>query len=399
MGAWKTASGSLRIQIISADPAAMLTQANEWGIPLFDVVYVDPLTVQVSLYRKNYHAFKNLLERRGESLEIKSQTGFFRIAGSLRKRPILAFTITLLLILSLYLPSRIYFIKIEGNESIPTHLILDAAESCGISFGASRKDVRSEKVKNALLAAIPDLQWAGVNTSGCVATISVREKNISEEESQTPSGVSSIVAARDGIITDCTVLRGNALCQIGQAVKEGQVLVSGYTDYGITIKATGAQAEIYAETLRALDVITPASAQHRGEITGQETRYSLLLGKNLIKLYKNSGISDTTCVKMYSIDYLTLPGGFQLPLAMVKETLTCYDTKVETIASADLFSWMQPTAERYLQSQMVAGQILSADATLQLDDGVCSLTGQYACHEMIGQVRNEEIIQGDTENN
>ena len=36
--------------------------------------------------------------------------------------------------------------------------------------------IRSEKVKNSLLQRIPQLQWAGINTDGCVAVISVREK-------------------------------------------------------------------------------------------------------------------------------------------------------------------------------------------------------------------------------
>lgn len=37
-------------------------------------------------------------------------------------------------------------------------------------------------MKNALLSAIPELQWAGVNTYGCRAVISVRERTLPERK-------------------------------------------------------------------------------------------------------------------------------------------------------------------------------------------------------------------------
>ena len=89
-------------------------------------------------------------------------------------RPVLLAGLGILFLLAMYLPSRVLFIRVEGNMQIPDRQILAAAEECGIRFGASRREVRSEKVKNALLSSVPQLQWAGVNTAGCVATISVR---------------------------------------------------------------------------------------------------------------------------------------------------------------------------------------------------------------------------------
>ena len=77
----------------------------------------------------------------------------------------------LLLLLVCILPTRVLFMRVEGNESIPENLILEAAEDCGIRFGASRSAVRSEKVKNGILSRISELQWVGVNTKGCIAVI------------------------------------------------------------------------------------------------------------------------------------------------------------------------------------------------------------------------------------
>lgn len=398
MGLLKSLGGVVSIEITSADVAGVLREINAMDITLLNVIHTADLSVQCCLHRKDFAAVTKLLDRRGEKAEIVKKEGLYWTGIRVLKRPVLLVGMSILLLLAMFLPTRIFFVKVEGNTAIPSRLIIQKAELCGIAFGASRREVRSEKMKNALLAAIPELQWAGVNTSGCVATVSVREKSTAEIQNKTTDGVSSIIAARDGIITECTVLRGNALCRVGQAVKAGQTLVSGYTDCGISIQVTRADAQITAQTLRDLEVVTPASAAVRGEITGQETKYSLLIGKKLINFYKCSGISDTSCVKMYSEDYLTLPGGFQLPVALVTEQWIYYDTNAVQFMEEASYEWLEAYSEDYLLGQMIAGQILDAESLLRLQSGTCILTGQYACQEMIGQVVSEEIINSGESN-
>jgi len=332
-------------------------------------------------------------------VKIIRSEGLFLTLKSLVKRPVLCIGMAVLLAAACWLPGRILFVQVEGNSAIPDKYILEQAEICGIRLGAVRRDVRSEKMKNALLSAIPQLQWAGVNTSGCVATISVREKSTPEEHVQEQTGVAGVVAARDGVILDCTVLRGNSLCHVGQAVKEGQLLVSGYTDTGLIVKATRAKAEVYAQTLRELEIISPKASVNRGEKSREIKKYGLLIGKKLINFSKDSGISDAGCVKMYSEEYLTLPGGFQLPVGVFCETLIVYDTAEQIPADAEEFNWLESAAAEYLQTQMIAGKILDADTQLSAGAESYSIRGRYACIEMIGKEKNEEIWQQDGENN
>lgn len=393
MGLWKSFAGIVQIQITSADPTRTLRDINDAGIKVFDVVETDALTVCGKLYLRDYNRLEKRLCERGDHVEILGQMGLYWAVRKLRHRPILVGVLLLAVCLAAFLPTRVFFINVEGNIEVPTNLILEKAQECGICFGASRRQVRSEKMKNALISAIPELQWAGVNTDGCVATISVREKSLLEEDRTESNGVSSIVASRDGIIYSCTVLRGNVLCRAGQAVTAGQTLVSGYTDCGITIKATQAEAEIVAQTLRDLEMITPASVTKRCAETVKEKKYSLRIGKKLINFYQDSGISDITCVKIYKEDCWTLPGGFQLPVAWVTEEYIYYETNQMEVSEEDTFHWMETAAQAYLQSQMVAGQIIGEDVCIELSEGICRLRGQYACLEMIGQVKSEEILQ------
>ena len=398
MDLWSSLSGMVEVELTSADPAGALGAISAAGITVFNACQEGDLTLRFGLHRKDHRRLRALAKKRGERLSFNGRKGLYWAARQLLKRPVLLAGVLLIVALSIYLPTHIYFIEVEGNLSIPTRLIIEKAEECGIAFGSARREVRSEHMKNALLQAIPELQWAGVNTYGCRAVISVRERTVPGEQSQT-GGVSSIVASRDGVIREMTVLNGNPVCKVGQAVKAGQVLISGYTDCGICIRATQAQGEILAETRRTLTAVMPSEYLERGEMTGQEKKFSLIIGKKQINFYKDSGISDSSCDKMYVINHITLPGGLKLPIAVVTEVWTYYDTQPSQISGERAEDVLSEFSGHYLTGLMTAGQIENRAESIAWEEGVCCLRGRYACLEMIGKTRLEENLDnyGETD--
>lgn len=398
MDIWQSFSGMVEAELTSANPVEALRAINSAGIELYDTRQVGDLTVHFRLRRQEYRKLLQLTQRRGERLRLSRKKGMYWSARQILRRPVLLLGISLLISLTLYLPGRILFIEVEGNQTVPSALIIERAEQCGIGFGSSRRTLRSEQIKNALLQAIPELQWAGVNTYGCRAVISVREKPVSAERGE-GAEVSSIVASRDGVISEITVQKGNRVCSVGQAVKQGQVLISGYTDCGICIRATRAEGEVFANTKRSVDMKMPIEYEQKGEPIRQEEKYSFLIGKKQINFCKDSGIFTTSCDKMYSVKYITLPGGFQLPLAIVKETSIYYDTAVSAMDEKSAQTQIAGFADQYLLQSMTAGQILQRYETTEISDGFCNLKGQYICQEMIGKTRLEENLEhyGETD--
>lgn len=383
--------GTYRVKLTCASPAQMLEKINIRGIPLYNVEFKDELTVHVTVRRRDYPVLRGLVTAGGNLCEILKRSGLFWTLKNALKRPVLLFGILFYSIALCFLPTRILFVQVEGNQNVPSRLILEKASICGIAFGASRSEVRSERMKNALLGALPQLQWAGVNTRGCVAVISVRERSL-PDEGISKDGVSSIVSKADCVIRDVTVVRGNPLCAPGQAVKSGQILVSGYTDCGLSVKAERAEGEIFGETSHAVMAKMPLNVVARGEIVDRKTKFSLKIGKNIINLTKGSGISGAGCVKMYSEYYVLLPGGFRLPFAVIKETSFSYETASVELTDAD-FSWVETRLDQYLLSDMQAGKILQRDITGQVTDGCFTQYGKYSCLEQVGRVRNEEILE------
>ncbi len=389
MGFWQSMYGMLQVELTSADPASALFAIQKNGIDLHKIEKTQQLQIRFEISRRDYARLQKLVSSRSDSLRITKKYGGFWTVSALRKRPVLLIGILCLFLVSLWVPGRIFFVQVEGNSRIPARLIAESAAECGITFGANRREVRSERMKNALLEAIPQLSWAGINTNGCTAVITVRERSDVAQQKQEQT-VSSIVASRDGVIREITVLRGNALCVTGQAVQEGQVLISGYTDCGICIQATCADGEVFADTKREQTAVMPTIFTNRMSVSGTEKKYSLIIGKKRINFANSSGISDTTCAKIYEEKYMTLPGGFVLPIAVAVETWIYYDTEENPhpLAAEILLAY----SRQYLTDQMLAGSIVSTSERLRAGDGILYLDAGYDCYEMIGITRIEENV-------
>ena len=391
-------SSAVTVQVTCADMAGFLGKLTDSGITIHALQYLDLLTVTLVIDKKDLNLSQNIGCRCGAVIKVIRKRGLYWTICTLMQRPVLVAGLCVLLLLSMWLPTKVLFISVDGNETIPDRLIIEQANRCGIVFGASRREVRSEKMKNSLLSAIPNLQWAGINTSGCTAVISVKERSQMKQENAA-GAVSSIVAARDGVIESCTSLKGSMQCKIGQAVTKGQVLISGYTDLGLCINATKAEGEVYAQTKHEITAFLPAGYTIKGEPKSVEKKYGLLIGKKRINFTKDSGISSAGCDRIYLDYYVTLPGGFRLPVALFVTVTTPYEQSAISASAENSEAITEQAARQYLLSHMVSGKILRENTFISERDGVCILSGRYVCSEMIGRVQHEEIYENYGKNN
>lgn len=382
MKGFRPLSAMLQAEMTSAELELILQMVGKAGIAITYIQYQDPLTCRFWVRRKDYSALQTICESRGTALRICGRKGIYWAAKAIVHRPVFSVGLIVFFVITLLLPGRILFVQVEGNQTISAKIILEAAEDSGIAFGASRKDVRSEKSKNALLKAIPKLQWAGVNTYGCTAVISVRERS-GEPEVEPKHVVSHIVACRDGYILSGTVTQGTGRFKIGDAVKEGEILISGYTDCGLSIRAEQASGEVFAQTNRSLESVADAECRIRTEEKKTKRKFSLLIRKKRINLWKDSGISDSTCVRIYEEYYVTLPGGLILPFALCVETYTQFETQTETITIPD--TELHAFSERYIVQQMSAGKITDRSCVITNEKNVYRFSGSFTCVEMIGR--------------
>ena len=376
--------GWVRLRLTSADCTGRLREFSREN-RLEEVVIEDVLSVSFSVPASQARMLRT---REGERLEVICRGGLPEVFRRLWRWRLLTAAVLILLALTVFLPSRIWFIRVEGNGEIPHRLIAEYAAQCGVSFGASRRQVRSEQVKNHLLWAIPELRWAGVNTEGCTAVITVLPRSREEQPPDTMPG--DLVSVLDALVTQVVPQRGTAMVSPGLAVKAGQVLISGATDLGITVRLDRAAGEVYGLTRRSVTAVLPEKTTLR-QGTGRVVRkYSLRIGKKYVNFSNDSGILHGSCVKMRTVKNLELPGGFCLPVALVTETYFLCST-VEAVRQEPEETLLD-AARACVKKDMTAGTILEETTSV---DGT-HLTAVFECREMIAGFRPGIQTEGET---
>lgn len=382
--------GYVHIRITGPDISGFVSNICGQGVILRDLQVDDGLRVRAIVRSQDLRSIIQLAGRTNHKVTVLSVGGLIVMISGLLRRPVLVLSLALVVFLTFWIPSRVFFVGIEGNQNVPYSRILLEAESCGIRFGAKRSVVRSEAVKNRLLESMPELQWVGVNTKGCIATISVKE-DASQKNSSIAVPYSNIVADRDGIVLYSSVTAGAPACKVGEAVKEGQILISGWQDMGLIIKTTRAAGEIYAQTDRVVELVTPLSYVEKGKIKSDSINYSLIVGKKRINLSKGSGISYAGCDKIYASYYLTLPGGFTLPLALETTCSVSYEIAGILEDADHARALLSEQADKYLLAQTVSGTIQGRQLLFEEDKNLGRTTARYTCVEMIGRERIGEM--------
>lgn len=373
------------IEIISADVAGILNRLNHSDVTILDTNLIDELTVQITVVRKAVPVIRSVLAKESVHYKVISPYSAGKLIDTILHRPLLWVGVCTMIILTLYLQGRVLFVRVEGNKTVPTNMIIDSAKQCGIAFGSSVADLRNEKVKNELLQNIEALKWIGIETRGCVVTIHVQEDDVTEETHDPISDGSHIVSVCDGLITDINATSGQLQCKIGQAVLKGQVLISGYTDYGKVVKYSHAEGEIYAQTRHEMELFAPDDYQYRTDSVNTTTRYSVKIGNKLINFSSNSGISPADCVKIYEEHPWVLPGGYLLPVTLVVETWTSYETNAFASADTSDHGWIKNVAHDYLHKKMIAGTVIMEEFDFTCSTFGCRMVAQYLCEEMIGR--------------
>lgn len=389
MGGWSSIGGRLNIRISSASLENDLYCLTQNNVVLRDLVKYDDLTAKATILRADYRRVIKCLASNTE-VEIINNEGVYWTIRSIFKRPILVAGIVIYLLLLIFIPNHVFFYKVVGNSAVSTEEIIFHTQQVGLSFGVPRKQIRSERIKNELLLRIPQLQWVGVNTYGCVAVISVKEDTLPQQKQN--GVVNSIVSNSDAIVEDIVINRGELKCKVGQIVLKGDLLVSGYADCGHSVKFTGADAEIYGRTKRLLRAYVPTLRWYRGKEVSKNKKYSIYFGKKLINLCNDSGIPGAECAKIYTEYCLRLPGGFVLPVGLVKETEIRYQLQQRQEDLADKIEEAKSLANHYITKTMRSGQILNASYKATTSDEKLELIGSYTCRELIGKINFEENI-------
>ena len=125
MGFWRSAAGTVEVELTSADAPATMKAAIHKGIEVINLRQKTELTYAFRIRRTDLKALQEVAAQKSDNLRILGRFGIYWQVKSLLNRPVLIFGLILMLVLIVYLPTRVLFISVEGNVDLPTKLILE----------------------------------------------------------------------------------------------------------------------------------------------------------------------------------------------------------------------------------------------------------------------------------
>lgn len=384
--------GYVRAKIKGASPEWALERLTQARAAFLEPVREDDVTISLLLLKKDVPKAESAAQKAMCELEIAEEFGLSKSLGGLFRRKVFCIALVLALAASFVIPKFVFFYEVTGNEAVPEEKILRAMKSLGVGFGTYGPDIKPQELKNKMLLLIPELQWFTVQQSGMRARIVVRERpeRIPVEERRAPMDV---VAAKNGVITSVYAYDGNCLCQPGQAVTKGQLLISAYTDLEFTTRVCAARGEIYAGTLAQKTVVTPDTVTVKRPNRKTSRSVSLLLGEKRRNIFTNGGNLTGRCDKITRTHMLTLPGGLEIPIGLSVTQCVYYDTETKPLSPETAKAQLQEQAETAVRQDMIAGKILDVAGELSQQNGIFEYTASIRCEEMIARMVRASILQ------
>lgn len=387
--------GYVQAELRGASPEWALERLSNARVAFLRVQRIDDFTIALLILRKDVLKAEAAARKAMCELAVVREMGFGKTFGGLWRRRLFALGLVLCAAGAFVIPKFVFFYDIVGNETVPDAEILRALHSLGVGFGTYGPDIQPQALKNKMLLLVPELQWFTVQQSGMCAHVVVRERpeKLAVEERRAPMNV---VAAKDGVLTSVSSLEGNCLCAPGQAVTEGQVLISAYTDLEFTTRVSAALGEIYAETLTHKQVVCPDTALFKQPNGKTARRISLLVGEKRWNIFANGGNLEGKCDKITKTHMLTLPGGFEIPVGLEITEFSGYDLVKKPLPEETAQAILLKQLERGVRQDMIAGEILDEALDLTRQNDRYELHASVRCEEMIARMVRASILKEET---
>lgn len=390
--------GYAQVRVTGAFPERLLNLCAQHRLAFWRLEWLDQTSLTLRLPLDQLGRLEALAGRAMCQVEVTARRGGGAVAKGLAKRWGFLLGLALCLAAVSVFSRFLLVVEVEGNQTVPTAVILSELQRLGVRPGAYGPAIDSREVANQVLMALPQLSFLSVNIHGARAQVqvaeAVRPPQLVDED--TPADV---VADTDGIILDIDPRSGRAQFADGDIVREGEVLISGQLDLyqpegsqvdpgALLVRAAGS---VTARTWRTLEETIPLDTLEKA-YTGQEKRlYSLRLLWGRFNFFENSSISGGMYDKITQTGSLTL-FGHTLPVGLEVTTLREYTlaegTLPEEQAQQRLKGLLMERLEQILAPRQ--GRALRCDFVTRILDGKLTVTLLAECQEEIGRTVERE---------
>lgn len=240
--------GYLNVRFYGEQRERILSLCAANGITLWNSRFSKD-SIESCILVRNFKKLRKISKGRKVRLHIIEKKGLPFLIERYKKRfGIVVGALLFFLIIEL-MSGYIWIIDVNGNEKVKDAQILAAAKSIGIHEGIKKNSITPKVEREKLLLKLDSIAWASLNIEGSRLTINVTETKKKEES----KNYSNLKASADGIIEKIEVTSGNCVVRPGDAVKKGDLLVSGIIETADSTRFVNSKGSIIAKTYQTLE--------------------------------------------------------------------------------------------------------------------------------------------------
>lgn len=379
--------GYVQFQIFGEFPERLLNQLAANGVAVWGLRRKGK-NLTACMSARNYLKIRQYRGKNRVRTRVTKRCGLPFVLRRYRLRVGFAAGLLLYIAALVFMSSFVWNVRVVGNESLTEQEVLAACEELGLYEGVPKRGLDAERLRTRLALQLDDIAWASVNIEGVRATVNISEVSGVKNDEPEPC---NLVALRDGVVTALEVTSGTIAVKVGQTVREGDLLVSGITEYKDGAYSFGvSEGKIFAETERELVCFVPFKQTETVRVGKPETRRVLSVFGLNIPFYFGSVDGD------YETETETLrydDGSMYLPVLLTETVF--YKTQSREIVlseseAKELASKQLETAE---STELEGAEILSKDVHFEITADGVRLTAKYKCRENIAKTDLLLILQ------
>lgn len=241
--------GFVRVKVYGDGPERILNVLNKRGVSVWNISGIGSV-IEFNIFMRDYKDMIIIRHQLGMDVSVKlmHKRGLPIYLRRLCTRPGIIIGICLYFLICYTLSQYVWLIDVKGNHTLSKDDILSVCTEIGVFCGTKRTELDTYNLPQRFAMKLNNVAWASFNIEGSKITVNISETEESERDNN--KHPRNIVASHDGIIKKLEISSGKKLAEVGDVVTKGDLLVSGFIEYGTNLHTVRAEGKIIAETRR-----------------------------------------------------------------------------------------------------------------------------------------------------
>lgn len=221
---------SIRVRIIGLGPQSLINRLLVNNITIRDIKYIDASEVLLTIHGSHLSMLKKEAGYKYQ-VTVVSEKGIIPFARELKSRKLMLAGAVLFLLFFIAQSLFIKEIEVTGYTSLTESQIRSALAKHGLYEGANRF-IDLQAVENSLYSDFDEVVYARVVIEGRYVLVEVSEGEGDDIDDTSKGKLDrsipcDIVAPRECYIEEIKTFVGRAVCQAGDYVEKGDLLITG----------------------------------------------------------------------------------------------------------------------------------------------------------------------------